>query len=237
MTANRTTGDAPLDVSFWADITGGESPFEILWDFGDGVNSDQGKVNHTFSAGVYEVVLQVADNDGDTLERSIQIVATEPPVIDNLTGYLVYSGQLEPITKGMVATIEFIGTASGGEGPYTFTWQFGDSTMDNGSIVLHEYAKEGEFAIRLTIEDSAGRTLQLEDTINITANEDEDNGDISQTQEGLDEDDSNFDIYATGTGVIGLLLIFGLFGRKRRESFLEAERRKMHGEGSIWDER
>ena len=237
LTANRTTGDAPLDVSFFADITGGESPFEILWNFGDGVNSDQGKVNHTFSAGVYEVVLQVADNDGDTLERSIQIVATEPPVIDNLTGYLVYSGQLEPITKGMVATIEFIGTASGGEGPYTFTWQFGDSTMDNGSIVLHEYAKEGEFAIRLTIEDSAGRTLQLEDTINITANEDEDNGEISQTQEGLNEDDSNFDIYATGTGVIGLLLIFGLFGRKRRESFLEAERRKMHGEGSIWDER
>ena len=69
--------------------------------------------------------------------------------------------------------------------------------MENGSIVLHEYAKEGEFAIRLTIEDSAGRTLQLEDTINITANEDEDNGEISQTQEGLDEDDSNFDIYAT----------------------------------------
>ena len=109
--------------------------------------------------------------------------------------------------------------------------------MENGSIVLHEYAKEGEFAIRLTIEDSAGRTLQLEDTINITANVDEDNGEISQTQEGLDEGDSNFDIYATGTGVIGLLLIFGLFGRKRRESFLEAERRKMHGEGSIWDER
>ena len=46
----------------------------------------------------------------------------------------------------------------------------------------------------------------------------------------------SFDIYATSTGAIGLLLIFGLFGRKRRESFLDAERRKMHGEGSLWDD-
>ena len=50
-------------------------------------------------------------------------------------------------------------------------------------------------------------------------------------------EESNFDIYATSTGAIGLLLIFGLFGRKRRESFLDAERRRAQGEGSMWDQR
>ena len=47
--------------------------------------------------------------------------------------------------------------------------------------------------------------------------------------------ESNFDIYATSTGVIGLLLIFGSSDESGERSFLEAERRKMHGEESIWD--
>ena len=58
---------------------------------------------------------------------------------------------------------------------------------------------------------------------------------IRHVRDDAEDGDSNFDIYATGTGVIGLLLIFGLFGRKRSESFLDAERRKMRGEGSMWD--
>jgi len=32
-------------------------------------------------------------------------------------------------------------------------------------------------------------------------------------------------------------LIFGLFGRKRRESFLDEERRKVYRDESQWDER
>ena len=235
LSVNRTTGDAPLDVAFFANITGGEEPITVLWNFNDGTSSNQDQINHTFSAGIYEVILQVTSNDGGVLERSVQIVATEPPVIANLTGYVVNSGQLEPLSEEMVASIEFIAVASGGEAPYTFTWQFGDNTSGNGSTPLHEYAQAGEYTIRMTIEDSAGRTLQIDDSVNITVAGDGNLDAISPDQNGLDGEDSNFDIYATGTSVIGLLLIFGLFGRKRRESFLEAERRKMRGDESIWD--
>ncbi|MDE0707666.1 MAG: PKD domain-containing protein [Candidatus Poseidoniales archaeon] len=236
MTTNRTAGDAPLDVAFFAEISGGKLPMVILWNFGDGTNSDLIRVNHTFSAGVYNIVLQVTDNGDEMQERNVQIVATDPPVITNLTGYFTHSGQLEPLSKGMVATFEFTGTASGGEGPYTFTWKFGDDTEEAGSPILHEYARLGEYNIQLTIEDSIGRTLQLEESITISKMTDGDTGGITPTQDDLDGDGSNFDIYATSTGAIGLLLIFGLFGRKRRESFLDAERRKMHGEGSLWDD-
>ena len=86
----------------------------------------------------------------------------------------------------------------------------------------------------MIIEDSAGRTLELEEMITIVK-EGGEGGVITPPEEGLDGDGSNFDIYATSTGAIGLLLIFGMFGRKRRETFLDAERRKAHGEGSIWD--
>ena len=104
-------------------------------------------------------------------------------------------------------------------------------------IVLHQYAKYSEYTVQLTITDSAGESVQMERKIYISPADNEGDDGLSSAGDDAGDGNSNFDIYATGTGVIGLLLIFGLFGRKRRESFLEIERRKMYGEGSIWDEK
>ncbi|MEC9090473.1 MAG: PKD domain-containing protein, partial [Candidatus Thermoplasmatota archaeon] len=237
ITADQTTGLAPLMVSFVADMSGGNSPYEIQWNFGDGVTSTRTSETHTFDAGIYTVVLQVTDDDGVMLQESIPIIASGVPSTDELSGYFTDTGQLEPITKGMVATFEFTGVANGGQGPYTFDWEFGDGESGKGELILHEYAKYSEHTVRLTITDSNGDRVEIERKIYISPAEDGSDDGISSTTGDEDGDDSNFDIYATGTGVIGLLLIFGLFGRKRRESFLDAERRKLHGEGSIWDER
>jgi len=235
LNTNRTSGDAPLSISFSADTSGGREPIEVLWNFGDGATSDQAKVNHVFSAGVYTVILQITDDNDTMVEHSVPIIASEPPVIDDLSGYLSNTGQLDPLGKG-VATFEFTATISGGEGPYTYAWRFGDNTSSSAeSPVLHEYASMDTYTVQVTVEDSEGRTLILEEEIVITDGNGEGNGIIPILDE-LSGEDGNFDLYATGTGVIGLLLIFGLFGRKRRESFLEAERRKARGEGSIWDD-
>ena len=233
--ANRTTGEAPLTISFDAEISGGNPPYDLNWNFGDGETSSVQLVEHTFAAGIFSVVLQVTDEDGIMLQENIAIVASGVPEMDGLGGYFTDSGQLEPITKGMVATFEFTAVASGGEQPYTFAWDFGDGTDGTGETVLHEYGKMSEFTVRLTITDSTDQIVQLERKIYISPDDDGGDNGASSTQDDADDGDSNFDIYATGTGVIGLLLIFGLFGRKRSESFLDAERRKMRGEGSMWD--
>ena len=135
----------------------------------------------------------------------------------------------------MFASVEFTAYASGGVGPYSFSWTFGDKSGDNGTPVLHEYADAGIYFVQLTITDSAGSRLILTENVTLEAADDGDGTVVAPEPTEIEGGDSNFDIYATSTGVIGLLLIFGLFGRKRRESFLEAERRKMHGEDSIWD--
>ena len=236
ITSDQTTGMAPLMVSFEADISGGNSPYEVQWNFGDGMTSTRASVSHSFDAGVYMVVLQVTDDDGVMLQESIPIIASGVPSTDELSGYFTDTGQLGPISKGMVATFEFTGVADGGEGPYTFDWEFGDGASGTGELILHEYAKYSEHTVRLTITDSTGESVQLERNIYISPGDDGGDDGISSTSGNDDGGDSNFDIYATGTGAIGLLLIFGLFGRKRRESFLDAERRKAQGEGSIWDE-
>ena len=233
--STATTGEAPLTVSFRADISGGLAPYTISWNFGEASIANEGKVNRTFDAGVYTITLQVMDNASSMTEDTLQVVVSEPPVVENLTGYFSHSGQLDAITKGMVAAFEFTASASGGEGPYKFTWQFGDKVEGNGTPILHEYAADGNYTVELTIEDSAGRTLVLTELVSFEVETEGETDAITPVEPGEEEDDSNFDIYATTTGVIGLLLIFGLFGRKRRESFLEAERKKARGEGSIWD--
>ena len=236
LTANQTSGEAPLSVAFFAEISEGRAPYQISWEFGDGTIAENlVNITHTFSTpGMFTVVLRVTDSDGDEIQRTIPIIATEPPGIDELTGYISHSGQLDPINKDMVATVEFYATVSGGEGPYTYTWKFGDDTGGTGSTILHEYANGGEFLVELIVEDSVGRTLQLGEIITITK-EGGEGGGVTPPLEEVDEGESNFDIYATSTGAIGLLLVFGLFGRKRRDSFLESERRVSQGEGSMWD--
>ena len=233
---DQTTGVAPLMISFEADISGGNPPYEIEWIFGDGVTSTRASVKHTFDAGIYTVVLQVTDDDGIMLQKSIPIIASGIPSTDELSGYFTDTGQLEPIDKGMVATFEFTGVADGGEGPYTFVWDFGDGDRaEGGGVVLHQYAEYSEYTVKLTIMDSTGESVQVERKIYISPDENGDDGGLTNANDAGDGD-NNFDIYATGAGVIGLLLIFGLFGRKRNQGFLDEERRKIHGEGSIWDE-
>jgi len=236
LTANQTMGEVPLTVTFVAEISEGRSPYQISWEFGDGTFAeDLVSVDHTFyTAGVYNIILLVTDSDEEEIQRTVPIIVSEPPEIDELTGYISHSGQLDPINKDMVASIEFYATVSGGEGPYTYTWKFGDDNGGSGSTVLHEYATGGEFLVELIVEDSVGRTLQLGEIITIIK-EGGEGGGIAPPLEEVGGGDSNFDIYATSTGAIGLLLMFGLFGRKRRDSFLDAERRKAQGEGSMWD--
>ena len=138
-----------LSVSFSANISGGREPIEILWNFGDGNTSDQAKVDHVFSAGVYAVILQITDDNDTMVEHSIPIIAYDSPIIDNLSGYLSNTGQLDPLGKG-VATFEFTATISGGEGPYTYAWRFGDNSSSNGdSLIIHEYARFGNYTVQV----------------------------------------------------------------------------------------
>lgn len=58
------------------------------------------------------------------------------------------------------ALVTFVATASGGIGPFTFTWYFGDSSPTaSGTAVSHEYAVAGDFEAVLTAVDGEGQTV------------------------------------------------------------------------------
>ncbi len=76
--ADKTSGAAPLTVSFTALVSGGSAPYAFVWHFGDGTaNATVQNPSHTFATpGLYTVDLVVVDNRGGTVNAApITIVA------------------------------------------------------------------------------------------------------------------------------------------------------------------
>jgi PKD repeat protein len=91
------------------------------------------------------------------------------------------SGCLNPITNPPQAM--FSVSSAAGETPFTtsfnatmsfdpdghittYQWDFGDGTTGSGPMTSHEYVKNGEFVVRLTVTDNSGATAVVETEIN-----------------------------------------------------------------------
>ncbi|OGP65464.1 MAG: hypothetical protein A3K22_03895 [Deltaproteobacteria bacterium RBG_16_42_7] len=71
-------GDAPYTVNFKAIISGGSGKIKsIQWNFGDGESTDGKEVQHTFTQGVYIVVVSVEDENGQKATSQISISVEE----------------------------------------------------------------------------------------------------------------------------------------------------------------
>jgi PKD repeat protein len=165
ITSSDTEGIAPATLEFEADVTGGIEPYTISWDFGDGsVESDDDEtVDHTFDqAGTYNVAVIVTDSSGRTAYDSILITVEPPPP---LTAVDIISSDTEGIAP---ATFEFEANVTGGAEPYTYSWDFGDGSVesDDDETVDHTFDQAGTYNVDLTVTDSSGRTAS--DSILIT---------------------------------------------------------------------
>ncbi|OPX21459.1 MAG: hypothetical protein B1H03_06575, partial [Planctomycetales bacterium 4484_113] len=81
ISANTTSGTAPLTVSFTSTVSGGTSPYAYSWTFGDGETSTSANPTHTFtSAGSFTTRLRVTDDKGNSANsnsRTITVTASE----------------------------------------------------------------------------------------------------------------------------------------------------------------
>src|SRR5829696_6245564 len=168
--SNYTAEDdhgAPATFSFAADASGGTGPYTVNWNFGDdSEESDEQSVVHTFTeAGNYTVTLTATDSTGETATDTLEITVEEsseepatdeePPATESLAAEITSNA-----TSGNApATFSFAADASGGTGPYTVNWNFGDDSEESDEqSVVHTFTEAGNYTVTLTATDSTGET-------------------------------------------------------------------------------
>src|SRR5215211_5011926 len=169
ITSSDTEGVAPATFDFEANVTGGMEPYTIRWDFGDGDSDEEGSgdddndVDHTFDvAGTYTVSATVTDSTGRTVSDSILITVEPAPP---LTAVEITSSDTEGVAP---ATFDFEANVTGGTVPYTYSWDFGDGSVesDDDESIDHTFDVAGTYTVGATVTDSTGRTVS--DSILIT---------------------------------------------------------------------
>src|SRR5215207_3678888 len=194
ITSNATSGNAPATISFAANASGGTGPYTVNWNFGDdSEESDEESVVHTFTeAGNYTVTLTVTDSEDqtatDTLEVAVEESSTdgEPPATESLAAEITSNA-----TSGNApATFTFDANASGGTGPYTVNWNFGDDSEESEEeSVVHTFTEAGNYTVTLTVTDSEDQTAT--DTLEVAVEESSTDGEPPATESLAAEITSN----------------------------------------------
>ncbi len=133
-TATPTSGVAPLEVSFNASSSSDSdgSITSYAWDFKDGNTGTGQTINHTFSsAGSYNVLLTVTDDEGASDSNTKTITITNPIIEPVPLG--------TPLTKdGITVTMERIEVVEPSlyPPPYDFVAQIYFSIINNSERVL-----------------------------------------------------------------------------------------------------
>jgi PKD repeat protein len=131
------------------------------WSFGDGTTATGQNVSHVYATGgTFTVDLTVSDGDGGTTSASTTATVVSPPVAN--------AGPAQSGSEG--TSVTFAGTATGGTGALSYSWNFGDGTADvTGTLTpSHTYVSAGQYTVSLTVTDSTGVTDQASTTATVT---------------------------------------------------------------------
>ncbi len=229
------SADATLSEGW--DFYGGAT---ISWGF-DGIIVEGSEVEHTYTSvpagGRTNVTICVQFISGpESCQEEIITVNL------SLSGYISHSSQLEPLASDAVGGVHFTIEVWGGLAPYSYQWQFGDSTISTNHSVLHEFFEAGMKNVSVEILDGRGDTINLSAQIDIV-DSDGDEGDDTKLDEieELPIGPNAFGIVFTSGGALFLSTLIYSNGKKKRDKIMEkgrllAQKSSSLSADSYWDD-
>ncbi|HTW77140.1 MAG TPA: PKD domain-containing protein [Thermoplasmata archaeon] len=145
--------DSKLDVgeTFTASVTasGGTTPYEFSWAFGDGSTAVGSSASHSYLVpGTFIVAVTATDQGNGVSSASATVVVAPLPTVEISTPY----GNVTDVN----VPVQLYGVITGGTGPGNASWKLGDGTTLYGLNVSHSYAKVGVYFANLTYTDATG---------------------------------------------------------------------------------
>jgi PKD repeat protein len=139
-------------TAFAASVAGGTPPYEVSWDFGDGVTASGLSATHAYgAAGSYAVTLLVSDQAGGSKTvGKIVAVVTAPPTMPVSVTFVV-----APSAPRVGDRVAFAASASGGTPPFAYAWDFGDGGNAATRFANYTYVAEGMYTVTLSVRDAA----------------------------------------------------------------------------------
>src|SRR5438034_2620118 len=140
--------EAGQHVEFTGSASGGATPYAFNWSFGDGSVATGNPSLHTYaSSGSYNVTVTVTDANGSVSYSSQAIRVAALPTVSFTYG---------PMSPETSSPVTFNARTTGGVGPFTFSWSFGDGNLSVINPASHTYSTPGSFTVTLTATDSDG---------------------------------------------------------------------------------
>lgn len=163
VSATPSFGCAPLNVSFQATATGGSSPYNYAWTFGDGTTGRGNPVSHTYaSSGAFTATVTASDSSGQTAWASTLISVNSTcgggggGGGGNNSTALEVGISADPAYGPAPLPVSFVASASGGQAPFTYAWSFGDGSTGTSARADHTYSAAGNYVATVTVTDAGG---------------------------------------------------------------------------------
>jgi PKD repeat protein len=156
MVAARATpaaGDVGVPVAFQATAPSpGVPPVTYTWSFGDGTSGTGANQSHAYSAaGTYVVNVTGVDSLGGTSNATINVTVAPDLVLSSLVA--------NPSAPTAGTPGSFYANVTGGTGPFTYSWLFGDHSASAFAAPQHTYSGSGSYTVQVWVNDSAGGSV------------------------------------------------------------------------------
>jgi len=148
------------NITVTSAISGGFGDFVYRWNFGDGSDVEESATStasHTYEqAGEYTITLTVSDETSQTftVTETITVVKNLAITFTKATNNLI---------------VIFTATPTGGDGNYTYSWDFGDGSSSTEKNPTHTYGSAGSYTVVLSVTDGNGITAEQTSTFTVSS--------------------------------------------------------------------
>ncbi len=155
--ASPAATDAGVPITLSASGSSTALPLSYAWSFGDAATGTGASAPHTYAAaGAYNATVTLTDADGGSASSTVTVDVHARPRVDGI------SASPSPSAGSPVS---FAANLSGGTGPFSFSWRFGDGAHSGAAGASHVFLSAGTYTIELWANDSVGASSQGNVTI------------------------------------------------------------------------